>query len=69
MADFVTAFNYAMSNEDPTLSGIVITDSDGGQTRLGLDSKSNPELLKIRFYDEPLEQALVIAKYTYRYKY
>lgn len=69
MADFLTAFNYMIVNEDSTLSGVVVTDNDGGTTRLGLDSKSNPELLTNDFYTCPVAEAIVIAKTTYQAKY
>lgn len=69
MANFLTAFNYMIVNEDSQLSGVVIKDNDGGTTRLGLDSNANPELLKNGFYIVPVAEAITMAQMVYQQKY
>lgn len=69
MADFLTACTYMLQNEDSQLSGEVITDNDGGTTRLGLDSNANPELLTNGFYTVPVTQAIPMAQAVYQAKY
>lgn len=73
MADFNKAFQYAMSNEDdPAHPGKVTTDNNGGKARLGLNSKANPDLVKLGFYDEqqmPYRTAVTVAQERYKLTY
>jgi lysozyme family protein len=63
------AFLFVMGNEDPELTGKVITDIDGGLTRFGIDSKSNPEALVCGFFTMPLDQALQFAQNVFQDNY
>lgn len=72
MADVSKAFNFVMSNEckilpDGSFSDSTITDIDGGKTRFGIDSKSNPDAVHDGFYDMPAPAALLYAQNFFKY--
>lgn len=69
MADRHQAFLFVMSHEDPKLTGVVVTDDDGGKTRFGVDSKSNPQALSDGFYTLPTDQALLYAENVFIARY
>ena len=62
MADRREAFFFVMSHEDATLSGTVVTDDNGGQSRFGVNSKDNPQALTDGFYTMPTGEALAYAE-------
>ena len=62
-----------MSNEckilpDGSFSDSTITDIDGGKTRYGIDSKSNPEAVQEGFYSMSQDDALLYAKNFFQYE-
>lgn len=67
MADFKTAFNFVMQNEDSTLSGKVTTD-EGGRTRFGVAEKFHGNLAD-DFFTCDKEKALAEAEVIYRDEY
>lgn len=67
MADFKTAFNFVMQNEDSTLSGIVTTD-EGGRTRFGVAEKYHGNLAD-DFFTCDKEKALAEAEVIYQEQY
>lgn len=69
MADSHPAWGFVLSNEDPTLAGAVIRDIDGGMTRFGIDSKSQPGALARGFYSMPHDEALAFAEDLFRGSY
>ena len=69
MADCSEAVDYVLSFEDPTLSGVVTTDS-GGRTRYGIAERFHPDLAASLFYTSlGSAAALVIARGIYETKY
>ena len=69
MADFLTAFNYMIANEDYSPSdsryGKTDTDNDGGKVRFGLNSNSFPALLNTDYYTTDVQTAFQTAKDIY----
>lgn len=63
MADYKTALNLTLLNEDPDLSGEVRIDNNGGKVRFGLNSKAHPEL--IDFYTVSRDDAFRFAAIYY----
>ncbi len=69
MANEHQAFLFVMGHEDPTLSGVVVTDNNGGQVRFGVNSKSNPQAVADGFYTMPVQDALDYAEKLFVSKY
>jgi lysozyme family protein len=69
MADRHTAFLFVMSHEDASLSGVVVTDDDGGKARFGVNSNDNPQAITDGFYDMPKDEALAYAENVFVARY
>lgn len=69
MADRHIAFLFVMSHEDAKLSGVVVTDNDGGQVRFGVNSRSNPQAVTDGFYTMSKDAALAYAENIFTAKY
>jgi lysozyme family protein len=74
MADFNKAFRFVLSNEVPVgidgvFSGVTIVDVDGGQTRFGIDSRSNPQAVTDGFYQMSDADACTYATNLFRVDY
>lgn len=65
MANVDVAFKFTMHNEDPSLTGKVYTDNNGGEVRFGINSVAHPEALHDGFYQMALPEALDYAKTVY----
>jgi lysozyme family protein len=63
------AFLFIMGNEDQGLTGKVVTDSNGGRVRYGINSLANPEALAGGFYSMPNAQALQFAQGIFQNEY
>jgi|SRR5271165_6546257 len=69
MASVDLAIQYVLSWEDPSLSGVITTDT-GGRTRFGIAERYHPELTASLFYTSlGNDAALVIAKSVYDISY
>lgn len=73
MADFDTAFNYMMDNEDRQRSGVVTSDPTADDpkaiARFGINSAAHPEAVAEGFYNLPSAQALLWAEGLYKCYY
>lgn len=69
MANRHIAFLFVMSHEDVRMSGVVVTDNDGGQVRFGVNSNSNPQAISDGFYAMSKEDALAYAEIVFVSKY
>lgn len=65
MAEYKPAFDITVRNEDPTLSGKVMTDNNGGKVRYGLNSKAHPDLESSGYYLLDADLALTYAQGYY----
>jgi|ERR1700734_1576674 len=71
MADFLTAFAYSMTNEEPAITapsyGQVHTDNDGGLVRFGINSNSYPFLKQGTFFTSMVNsEAIRTSQNVYR---
>ena len=74
MGDPHKAFQFVLSNEcrlkpDGSFNGETITDTDGGMTRYGIDSKSHPEAVHDGFYQMSDADALAYVENIFKYDY
>lgn len=69
MANFEMALEFLMRHEDPTLSGRVVSEPNGGMARFGVNSVANPQALEDGFYGMEREKALEYASIIYRHRY
>lgn len=57
MAEFSSALDYVIRNEDPELSGIIVDEPNGGKARFGINSKFHPQAVAERFYSMSRDNA------------
>lgn len=69
MANFEMALTHILRHEDPTLSGRVVSEPNGGIARFGINSVANPQALEDGFYGMEREKALEYASIIYRHRY
>lgn len=69
MADRQIAFLFVMGHEDVRMSGVVVTDNDGGQVRFGINSKAHPQAVSDGFYTMSKDDALAYAKTVFVSQY
>lgn len=65
MANSQIAFQFTMKQEDPTLSGAVTTDNNGGLVRFGLNSKDYPQTISDGYYQMTKDDALQYVQAIY----
>lgn len=69
MANFEMALSFLLRHEDPSLSGNVTHEPNGGICRFGVNSVANHEALEDGFYGMEREKALEYASILYRHRY
>lgn len=70
MADVAKAWKFVLSNEDTVPpSGKIVSEPNGAQARLGINSHAWPEALSDGFYSMDLPAALQYAEDHFKYHY